>query len=480
MKCHVGALKCVRHWPTQCGTQRCTRFFPTGPPPTVDLTLPLWTERAAPSEPPRPYASPHTPGGQGGKWHKCHNAYDPPPPPPAKRRTAVPILAHHPQALRLRNHRHPPHCLGCSDRTRCTVHIIAERPKGYLGRRGLCIPPTTATPSPAHVDMKGRALPQVMTPPHTHPIPSPAGFLMQKKMPVCPVVSKICTAPTDGTEGVTDGGWRVTDGGWRVADGGWRVTDGGWRQSATRPRPGFLTKKQTCPLKTPIPSLATDKPSRPAAHHACGKGGCVCGKGGGGACALTKATSGSGAMAHPRHIPLRLLLPRLPPPALMRGVRRLRSARHRNPRASAAEHGCARGRRMASGGPGRHTFVQKLNTGHGNAQLNDGDDGADRPAEGLEGADRRHRGLGHAIQPQPEVRDDPQSALGAHKEFGQVVPGGGLAGPTARLDHCGGDGVGGAALRRSTGGARRGASRGFAPGPAGAGGPAAAGHDPRP
>ena len=67
--------------------------------------------------------------------------------------------------------------------------------------------------------------------------PGPEVFHSEKKKLVCPEVSKICTAPTDG-------GWSATDGGWRVTDGSWRVTDGGWRQSATRPRPGFVTKKR--------------------------------------------------------------------------------------------------------------------------------------------------------------------------------------------------------------------------------------------
>ena len=57
------------------------------------------------------------------------------------------------------------------------------------------------------------------------------------------MVSHICTGPTDGTQGVT--------GGWSVFDGGWRVTDGGWRQSATRPRPPFLTEKIILSHTTP-------------------------------------------------------------------------------------------------------------------------------------------------------------------------------------------------------------------------------------
>ena len=69
---------------------------------------------------------------------------------------------------------------------------------------------------------------------------------MRKKKLECPVVSHpvvshMCTAETDGGWRVTDGSWRVTDGGWRVSDDSWRVTNGGWRQSATRPRPRFLT-----------------------------------------------------------------------------------------------------------------------------------------------------------------------------------------------------------------------------------------------
>ena len=61
--------------------------------------------------------------------------------------------------------------------------------------------------------------------------------MKKKKKLRCPVVSHICTAPTDGTQGVTDGGWRVTD-------GGWRVPDGNWRQSAASLRPRFVTKKK--------------------------------------------------------------------------------------------------------------------------------------------------------------------------------------------------------------------------------------------
>ena len=38
-------------------------------------------------------------------------------------------------------------------------------------------------------------------------------LLMRKQKLECPVVSYICTAPTEGTSGVTDGGWKVTDGG---------------------------------------------------------------------------------------------------------------------------------------------------------------------------------------------------------------------------------------------------------------------------
>ena len=48
-----------------------------------------------------------------------------------------------------------------------------------------------------------------------------AGFVFQKKIQVCAVVSKICTAPTDGTSGVTNGGWSATDGSWKVTDGSW-------------------------------------------------------------------------------------------------------------------------------------------------------------------------------------------------------------------------------------------------------------------
>ena len=74
------------------------------------------------------------------------------------------------------------------------------------------------------------------------------------------LVSKICTAPTDGTSAVTDAGWSATDGGWRVTDGGWRVTNGGWRQGATRPRPGVLT----CPLKNLLLRRSLSSLSTPA------------------------------------------------------------------------------------------------------------------------------------------------------------------------------------------------------------------------
>ena len=98
---------------------------------------------------------------------------------------------------------------------------------------------------------------------------TPGVFLIQKKKKklLCPVVSKICTAPTDDTSGVTNGGWNR-----RRLEGNRRRLETKCYKAKTRFFKFKKKPKKTCPLETPLSHTAAHVQTCAASANACPSG----------------------------------------------------------------------------------------------------------------------------------------------------------------------------------------------------------------
>ena len=81
-----------------------------------------------------------------------------------------------------------------------------------------------------------------------------------------------------------------------------------------------------------------------------------------------------------------------------------------------------------------HRRVEQLAAGDRHAGLDDGDRGGDRVGGARERADGGRDRLGDRPQPQRQLGDDPERALGADEQVGEVVAGARLAGARAGAD----------------------------------------------